>query len=425
VTSQGAYKLIKARYMIDGLADRPMDHGAVLIDGSRIAAVGRAQELSAPEGAPVEVFDYPAGTLMPGLIDVHCHFNYLGDGTHTDDVMSMSDDVLLMRSLMTARTHLEAGVTTARETGAKHDTSFSLREGMKLGVAQGPRLVLCGNPVTISGGHMWQMGGEADGPTGVRAAVRNLKKRGADWIKVPVTGGSTRSSVPYRPSFTQEELDALTGEAHKLGLRVGAHSRLTETIVMCLDAGVDMVIHGGFQERDQSWVFRPEVAERAARQGMSINTTLHIGRARVLMLQEMAERTGESPSFTYGEERFELEKEERDFETRMGQVRRLIDIGVKLIPGTDSGFGWFPFGGFAYELECLTLGGMSPVQAINAATRDASEAIDVSHIVGTLEQGKEADILVVDGNAGADIRALHNVRAVFQAGETVRGEASG
>ena len=132
MTSQGAYKLIKARYTIDGLADRPMDNGAVLIEGSRIAAVGRAQEVSAPEGAHVEVFDYPAGTLMPGLIDVHCHFNYLGDGTHTDDVMAMSDDVLLMRSLMTARTHLEAGVTTARETGAKHDTSFSLREGMKL-----------------------------------------------------------------------------------------------------------------------------------------------------------------------------------------------------------------------------------------------------------------------------------------------------
>ena len=101
MTAQGAYKLIKARYMIDGRADTPMDHGAVLVEGSRIAAVGRAQDLAAPEGAPVEVFDYPTGTLMPGLIDVHCHFNYLGDGTHTDDVMAMSDDLLLMRSVMT------------------------------------------------------------------------------------------------------------------------------------------------------------------------------------------------------------------------------------------------------------------------------------------------------------------------------------
>ena len=423
MTTQAAYKLIKARHLIDGLASRAMDNGAVLVEGSRIVAVGRAQDVSAPEGAPVEVFDYPTGTLMPGLIDVHCHFNYLGDGTHTDDVMAMSDDVLLMRSLVTARIHVDAGVTTARETGAKHDTSFSLREGIKLGLGKAPRLVLCGNPITISGGHMWQMGAEADGPTGVRAAVRNLKKRGADWIKVPVTGGSTRSSVPYRPSFTQDELNALTDEAHKLGLRVGAHSRLTETIIMCLDAGVDMVIHGGFQERDQSWVFRPEVAERAADQGMSINTTLHIGRARVHMLQEMAERTGESPSFSYGADRFELEKEERDFETRMGQVRQLIDIGVKLIPGTDSGFGWFPFGGFAHELECLTLGGMNPLQAINAATRDASEAIDVSDIVGTVKKGMEADLLVVEGNAAQDIKALHNVRAVFQAGEVIRQEA--
>jgi imidazolonepropionase-like amidohydrolase len=417
-------KLIKAGHLIDGVSPRPIENGAVLVQGSRIAQAGRAQDVAAPEGAQVQVYDYPGGTLMPGLIDVHCHFNYLGDGTHTDDVMAMSDDVLLMRSLMTARIHLEAGVTTARETGAKHDTSFSLRRGINLGVSKGPRLVLCGNPLTITGGHMWQMGAEADGPTGVRTAVRSLKKRGADWIKVPVTGGSTRSSVPYRPSFTLDELKALTDEAHKLGLRVGAHSRLTETIIMCLDAGVDMVIHGGFQERDQSWVFRPEVAERAAQQGMSINTTLHVGRARIHMLQDLAERTGESPSLTYGAERFQLEKEERDFETRMGQVRQLIDIGVKLIPGSDSGFGWFPFGGFAYELECLVMGGMTPIRAITAATRDASEAIDVADIVGTLKKGKEADLLVVDGNAARDIKALHNVRVVFQGGKVVREEPS-
>ena len=185
MTTQASYKLIKARYAIDGVGDRAMDHGAVLVEGSRIAQVGRVQDISAPEGAPVEVYDYPAGTLMPGLIDVHCHFNYLGDGTRTDDVMAMSDDVLLMRSLRTAAIHLKSGVTTARETGAKHDTTFSLRQGIGLGLTRGPRLVLCGNPVTITGGHMWQMGAEADGPDAVRAAVRNLVKRGADWIKVP------------------------------------------------------------------------------------------------------------------------------------------------------------------------------------------------------------------------------------------------
>ena len=109
MTTQTSYKLIKARHLIDGAADRPMDNGAVLVEGSRIAQVGRVQDVSAPEGAPVDVYDYPTGTLMPGLIDVHCHFNYLGDGTLTDDVMAMSDDVLLMRSLMHGRHPPEVG----------------------------------------------------------------------------------------------------------------------------------------------------------------------------------------------------------------------------------------------------------------------------------------------------------------------------
>ena len=419
MVAQSAFKLVKAARLIDGASERPVENGAVLVEGSLIRKVGRAQDVAAPPGASVEEHDYPTGTLLPGLIDVHCHFNYFGDGTHTDDVMEIPDDILLMRSMVTARRHLESGVTTARENGAKHDTSFSLREGIRLGLTRGPRLLVCGNPITITGGHMWQMGSEADGVDGVRAEVRRLLKRGADWIKVPVTGGSTRSSFPYRPSYTLEELRAICDEAHNFGKLVGAHSRLTDTIVRSLDAGVDMIIHGGFQEQDETWKFRPEVAERIVREGKTINTTLHISRARHRMLSEIAERTGESAVVVYGGERLELEKADRDFETRMGQVRQLRELGVPLIPGSDAGFGWYPFGGFGYELECLVLGGFTPMRAILAATREASEAIGVSDLVGTLKEGKEADLLVVDGNPADDIKAIRNVLAVFQGGSQV------
>ncbi len=420
MASESPYKVIKAARVIDGRGDLAVENGAVLVEGSRVLRVGPAHQVSPPGGAPAAEFDYPTGTVMPGLIDVHCHFNYMGDGTHTDDVMALPDDLLLIRSLRNAQIHLESGVTTIRETGAKHDTSFSLREGIRQGLAKGPRLLLSGNPVTITGGHMWQMGSEADGVDGVRTAVRRLVKRGADWIKVPVTGGSTRSSVPYRPAWTLEELTAMCDEAHRFGLLVGAHSRLTETIIQGLDAGVDMTIHGGFQERDQGWVFRRDVAERIAQEGRCINTTIHVGRVRIQLLQEMAERTGESPVLAYGNERLELGKAEQALENRMGQVRQLMDIGVPLIPGTDSGFGWYPFGGFAYELECLVMGGYSPTRAIQAATREAAGAIGLSDTVGTLEPAKEADILVVEGDATSDIKALHNVLAVFQGGEQVR-----
>ena len=418
MATQPSYKVVKAARVIDALGTSPIENGGVLVEGSRILRVGRVGDLTPPEGAPVEELEFPTGTLMPGLIDVHCHFNYFGDGTHTDDVMALSDDTLLMRSLLTARKHLESGVTTARETGAKHGTAFSLREGINLGLTEGPRILPCGNPITITGGHMWQMGAEADGVDEVRKTVRRMLKEGADWIKVPVTGGSSKTSFPYRPSYTLEELTALCEEAHNFGKLVGAHSRLTKTIVRSLDAGVDMIIHGGFQEEDESWVFRREVAERVARQGMTINTTIHMGRARQMMLSSAT--NPEDRALDYGDPKGALEKLDRDFESRMGQVRQMIDIGVKLIPGTDAGFNWYPFGAFGYELECLVMAGYSPVRAIEAATRQASEAIGVSDIVGTLEPGKESDLLVVEGNAAEDIKALHNIQAVLKGGRRVR-----
>ena len=414
MAEQPTFKRITAAHLIDGLTERPVPNGAVLVEGSRIRQVGPEGEVVAPEGATVEEHNFPNSTLMPGLVDVHCHFNYLGDGTHTDDVMELSDDILLLRSVGTARTHLESGVTTARETGAKHDTTFSLREGIGLGLANGPRLVLCGNPVTISGGHMWQMGVEADGVEAVRAAVRGLIKRGADWIKVPATGGSTSTSFPYLPSYTVEELKAICDEAHNFGKLVGAHCASTAGIVNCLDAGVDMIIHVWFRDADGSFNFRQDVAERIAREGGMFNSTLHVGRATVLMLEEKVRRDGNAA------DKLELEERKVRSETQMEHTRRLNEMGVTLIPGTDSGFSWYPFGGFAYELESLVQIGFSPMRAINTATKTASEAIGVSDIVGTLEVGKEADLLVVEGDAGQDINALQNVLSVFQGGTQVR-----
>ena len=413
-------KRIRAARLIDGLSERPLEHGAVLLEGSRIIQVGKADDVVPPSGATVEEYDYPTGTILPGLIDVHCHFNYLGDGTHTDDVMSLPDDVLLMRSTATARTHLESGVTTARETGAKHDTTFSLREGIRLGLAKGPRLVLCGNPVTITGGHMWQMGSEADGVDGVRAAVRSLIKRGADWIKVPATGGSTSTSLPFRPAYTVEELRAICDEAHKLGKLVGAHCRSTSGMVTSLDAGVDMIIHLWFREEDGSFNFRPDVAERIAKEGTLVNSTLHTARETVRKLSEVVESARESGTDVSRKASLNLETAKRNQELQLNDARQLGEMGVPLIPGTDSGFSWIPFGRFGYELECLVLAGFTPMRAILAGTSDASKAIGVSDIVGTLEKGKEADVLVVNGNPAQDIEAIRDVLAVFQGGSRVR-----
>ena len=211
-----------------------------------------------------------------------------------------------------------------------------------MGLTKGPRLVLCGNPVTITGGHMWQMGSEADGPDAVRAAVRNLVKRGADWIKVPATGGSTASSLPLRASYTVEELRAICDEAHKLGKLVGAHCRCTAGIVNSLDAGVDMIIHVWFREEDGSFNFRPEVADRIARQGTLVNSTLHTARETVRNLSRIAESTRGSGTDLSRKASLDLEAAKRSQELQLEDARRLGEMGVPLIPGTDSGFSWYP-----------------------------------------------------------------------------------
>ena len=397
-----------------------MEDGAVLVEGAEIRQVGRASEIRAPEGAAVEEYNYPSDTLLPGLIDVHTHLNYMGNGMHTDDVMSLPDDILLMRSIANARTHLESGVTTIRECGAKHYTTFSLREGIRQGLAVGPRMLLCGRPVTITGGHMYQMGSEADGVDGVRTAVRQLIRDGADWIKVPASGGSTSTSDPEHLSYTLEELRAIVDEAHKFGKLVGTHCLITESTISSLDAGVDMIIHCGMREPDGLSTFREDVAERIARESKVVNPTLHIGRARLWMLRERAEATGVSPRVPWGRRTLTLDAVERAHETSLDHVRRLDLAGVRQIAGSDSGFGWYPLGQFVHEIECLVLAGLTPMKAILAATRDAAQAIGISELTGTLEKSKAADLLVVNGDPTEDIMALANVRAVFLEGEKVK-----
>ena len=160
---QTTFQLIKAKYIVDGKGGAPIGNGAVLLDGTKVHSVGPQTTVAAPEGAPVEVHEFPDATILPGLVDAHTHLNYPGNGTHTNDVMKEEDDVLLMRSIANARQYLETGVTTIRDNGSKNSTTFSLREGIVRGLATGPRLVLCGNALTITGGHMWQQGSEADG----------------------------------------------------------------------------------------------------------------------------------------------------------------------------------------------------------------------------------------------------------------------
>ncbi len=153
-TASGGYVLLKAARMLDGTGSPLVQGAAVLIHSGRVAAVGRQSDVRAPDGAHVDVVEYGDATVMPGLVDAHTHLMAPGDGTHGDVVAKEPDDLLLLQAAKNARTFLHAGVTTCRENGAKNSVAFSLKEGVARGLVEGPGLVVCGRPVTITGGHM-------------------------------------------------------------------------------------------------------------------------------------------------------------------------------------------------------------------------------------------------------------------------------
>ena len=408
------YKLIKGGRLIDGLGGPPMEGGAVLVQGSKILAAGPPEKVVAPDGAQVDIHDYPGQTVMPGMVDAHTHHNSFGDGRSGDELAKLPDEVLALQSARNARASLFSGVTSIRENGPKHSTMYRLREAICQGIAVGPRMVLCGPPLAIIGGHMGYFGTEVTGTVEARALTRQRIKEGADYIKITATGGSTRTSFPLRPSFNVDELKAITEETHKFGKLAAAHCVSTRGIVNALDAGVDMIIHCVFRDADGTDNFRDDLAERIAEQGVYVNPTLHIGRSAQWALQKKKKHGGLTP-----EEQAQLDQSLGGFEIRLEHCGRMIEMGLKVITGSDSSWNHYKLGNTILETECLVMSGYSPMHGLLSVTSESAKSIGIDHIVGTIEPGKEADIIVVDGNPAERLNDLWNVTEVFLAGQRV------
>src|SRR5438034_6596738 len=279
--SAAPFTLITAARLLDGTGSAPAEEAALLVDYGRVVKVGRAADVHVADGGSVERRDYGAATILPGLVDAHTHLVAPGDGTLGDDVAREDDDILLLQAAKNARTLLHSGVTTLRENGAKGEVAFSLREGVRRQLAPGPRMVICGRPIAITGGHMGYFGSEADGEAAVRAEVRKLLKEGADYIKIVASGGSTRTSDPNRASYTVAELAAMTDEAHRHGKLTAAHCTSAQSVQNCLDADVDMIIHCIFNEPDGTYRFRPDLVARLAAARAWVNPTLYVMKAGI------------------------------------------------------------------------------------------------------------------------------------------------
>jgi len=393
--------------LIDGTGAGPLDQASVRIEAGRISEVG-----SANGARPAGAIDLGGRTLLPGLIDAHAHVS-------SDTLRSpgfgppapLHGELPRPRALgyfilaKSARALLAAGVTTVRDVGSYDDEGIALREAVRLGIVEGPRILCCGRIIsaTAPGGAIFKsMYREADGPDDMRKAVREQLRRGADFIKLMATGArSVVAEDPEPAQMTATECRAIIDEAHRLGVRVAAHAEGLQGTRMAVEEGVDTVEHGLSLHRE------PSLLDAMAQRGIVLVPTLST-------FHDLADRfTGDfAPTL--------VEQAKRQRDEAYSTLVAARDAGVTLAMGHDSG----PPGDNAIELVRMVDGGLTPLQGIVAATRGSATALGRDSELGTVTPGAVADLLVVDGDPLADVRVLNDparVWLVMQEGRIVAG----
>ena len=405
--------ILIADRIIDGLGG-DTDEGSALVleDGLIKGVIPKAQ---ARDGGTGPVFEYPGASIVPGLIDCHTHTNMPGNSRKGEEVNAEDDDeIRLTRSFRNVRIALETGVTTVCDLGAWNDLGFRLKAELEKGTVIGADVLACGNPITIRKGHCWFMGSEVSGPEEARAKAREHLDAGADFLKAMTTGGSTLGTQPYAAAFRLEELEAITGAAREKGVPTFGHARCSAGIEMAVNAGFSMIAHCVFADPDESYSFNQDVAEKLVSNGVHINPTLAMWQSRLRLLKEKAE----AQELTE-EDKQEVAKGERAVLERIDECGRLKEMGAKFVAGSDCGWGAYPFGYFSREIEALARVGLTPMEALMSATSEAARAMKISDRVGTLEAGKQADVLVANGDPSKDPSVLADVAAVFKRGRLV------
>ena len=400
--------------LIDGNGGPPLRDAALVVAGGRIASVGSRTDVVVPEGA--EVIEAPGHTLMPGLVDVHVHLAYSGiphKRAFRAEGTDMSYPAMALRAAGYARDTLRAGFTAVRDLNAPGGVVIDLRDAIEAGHVPGPRIRACGLGLSASGGHMDQpgfgdhvslngMNAVCDGPDAFRKGVREQVKRGADLIKINVCVSSIKDPErPYRQEMTDEEIEAACDEAHRLERPVAAHTSGGPAIATAVRAGLNTVEHG-------HWIDE-ETAALMAERGTFYVPTLLVNERNFDFTQE--EMGASDASWRW----LNLSREAK-WESLVNAHR----AGVKIAVGTDAGF-MLPHGAMnAVEIELLVRGGLTPLEAITAATRIGAELLGLDG-AGTLQAGRLADLVLVCGDPSADITLLQDPSRlrVFKDGKEV------
>lgn len=412
--------LVEAERLWDGTGGPPVPGGAVLVSGGRVVAAGPVSLVEKQASRGVERRSFPGQTLIPGLIDCHVHLCWPGDGTpaHTFTLES-SDERILLTAAANAQAALRHGVTTVRDVGSKGRLVLELRDAIRAGTIPGCRIVASGPPITATGGHMWYLGGEADSAADIQRVARRHWRWGADFLKIVGNGGGTPRTFPWIPCYTEAELAAAVREANEHGTHITIHANHRETIRRAVQAGVHGVEHATFLVSQHEIEFDPALAEAMARRGVVVGHTLQAGYWRVE--DDQARLAAMGPA-----ERAAADRARRRLETQMENLARLRALGVPFVASTDGGWVKNRIGlDYPIGMELCVAAGIPPAETLLSGTREAAKAIGLGADLGTLERGKWADLVLVDGDPTQDISALRRVVAVMKEGRWVSGETPG
>ena len=375
--------------LIDGTGAPPVEDAVIVITNGKFAAIGPRGEVAIPQGA--EVIDVQGKTVVPGLIDVHVHITY---PPKEEEFFLVNDSISTFRAVHFLHRHLMGGITTVRDVAAYHNVSIMAKKALRERLFIGSRPIVVGEGITSTGGHgteRWQLAVEFDGPAEFRRAVRQQLKAGADLIKV-------------LPPYSREEINAAVEETHAHERFITVHSGVFKEqydfVRWAVEAGADCIEH--------AYAIPDDVIQMMADKGIYDVPTLSI---LAKLADEYTQK--QKPGWEWKVKKYRQSEE---------IFRKMKKAGVKMGVGTDAILQYmaeYP-GMYFEELERFVKNGYTPMEAIVAATKVNAEICHASDKLGTIEKGKLADLLVIDGDPLGDIKALRHVQLIIQNGEVIK-----